>query len=202
MLHEEGLDNVFARHDRLAEATRRAVKAWGLETICADPKYYSPTLTAVLLPEGHDADAFRALALEQLQHLLRRELRPLRRQDISASAISATSTTPMLIGALAITEMALALAGVPHQEGRRAGGDGLSRLGARPARPSRRRSRLAWPALHGHFIWSPRNTRATEIRNRLERRLRRLALRRMPRARQQRDLDRAIAFLLARPRSA
>src|SRR6187200_2253859 len=65
MLHEEGLDNVFARHDRLAEATRRAIKTWGLDTICRDPKYYSPTITAVLLPEGHDADAFRALALEQ-----------------------------------------------------------------------------------------------------------------------------------------
>jgi alanine-glyoxylate transaminase/serine-glyoxylate transaminase/serine-pyruvate transaminase len=64
MLHEEGLDNVFARHDRLAEATRRAVKAWGLENVCRDAKYYSPTLTATILPEGHNADAFRALALE------------------------------------------------------------------------------------------------------------------------------------------
>ena len=50
MLHEEGLDNVFARHARLAEATRRAVRAWGLEILCRDPKYYSPTVTAVLLP--------------------------------------------------------------------------------------------------------------------------------------------------------
>src|SRR5499433_3818256 len=65
MLHEEGLDNVFARHDRLAEATRRAIKAWGLEIICRDPKYYSPTITGVLMPEGHDADAFRELALER-----------------------------------------------------------------------------------------------------------------------------------------
>src|SRR5438445_331518 len=65
MLHEEGLDNVFARHDRLAEATRRAIKTWGLDIICREAKYYSPTITAVLLPEGHDADAFRALALEQ-----------------------------------------------------------------------------------------------------------------------------------------
>src|SRR6188768_3830057 len=64
MLHEEGLDNVFARHDRLAEATRRAVKAWGLEIMCKDAKYYSPTITAVMLPEGHDADAFRNLALD------------------------------------------------------------------------------------------------------------------------------------------
>src|SRR5215470_7146100 len=55
MLHEEGLDNVFARHHRLAEATRRAVRAWGLEIMCRDAKYYSPTVTAVLLPDGHDA---------------------------------------------------------------------------------------------------------------------------------------------------
>src|SRR5499433_2929962 len=52
MLHEEGLDNVFARHDRLAEATRRAVRAWGLEIMCRDPKYYSPTITALLAPAG------------------------------------------------------------------------------------------------------------------------------------------------------
>src|SRR5690606_9758366 len=64
MLHEEGLDNVFARHDRLGEAVRRAVKHWGLETLCRDPKYYSSTVTAIFLPEGHDADAFRSLALE------------------------------------------------------------------------------------------------------------------------------------------
>src|SRR6266576_853302 len=64
MLHEEGLDNVFTRHDRFAEATRRAVRAWGLEIMCRDPKYYSPTVTAVMVPEGHDADAFRNLALE------------------------------------------------------------------------------------------------------------------------------------------
>src|SRR5437763_3038877 len=64
MLHEEGLENVFARHARLAEATRRAVRSWGLEIICRDPKYYSPTVTAVMMPEGHDGDAFRALALE------------------------------------------------------------------------------------------------------------------------------------------
>src|ERR1700680_1741175 len=64
MLHEEGLENVFARHDRLAEATRTAVRAWGLEIMCRDPKFYSPTVTAVMLPAGHDADAFRSLALE------------------------------------------------------------------------------------------------------------------------------------------
>src|SRR5690349_12365218 len=61
MLHEEGLDNVFARHERHAEATRRAVRGWGLEILCRDPKYYSPTITAVLLPEGQDAEAYRAV---------------------------------------------------------------------------------------------------------------------------------------------
>src|SRR5436309_438510 len=64
MLHEEGLENVFSRHDKLAEATRRAVRGWGLEIMCREPKYYSPTITAVMLPEGHDADAFRNLALD------------------------------------------------------------------------------------------------------------------------------------------
>src|SRR5262245_22586957 len=64
MLHEEGLDNVFARHHRLAEATRAAVRAWGLEVMCREARYYSPTITAVLLPEGHDADASRNLALQ------------------------------------------------------------------------------------------------------------------------------------------
>src|SRR5262249_56031044 len=60
---EEGGEKVFARHDRFAEATRRALRAWGLEILCRDPAYYSPTITAVLMPEGHDADAFRNLAL-------------------------------------------------------------------------------------------------------------------------------------------
>src|SRR5439155_11152532 len=63
-LQEEGRDNVFARHDRLAEATRRAVRAWGLEIMCREPKYYSPTITAVMMPEGNDGDAFRNLALD------------------------------------------------------------------------------------------------------------------------------------------
>ena len=92
MLHEEGLDNVFARHDRLAEATRRAVRAWGLEILCRDPKYYSPTVTAVLLPEGHDADAFRNLALDTFNISYGASFGPYA-ESISASAISATSTT-------------------------------------------------------------------------------------------------------------
>src|SRR3546814_16115562 len=59
MLQEEGLDNVFARHDRHAEATRRAVRAWGLEVLCKNPRHYSSSLTAVMVPPGPSADHFR-----------------------------------------------------------------------------------------------------------------------------------------------
>ena len=65
MLFEEGLHNVFARHDRYAEATRRAVRAWGLEILCVNPAEYSSSLTAVVMPEGHSADAFRKIVLER-----------------------------------------------------------------------------------------------------------------------------------------
>ncbi len=63
MLHEEGLDAVFARHDRHAQTTRNAVQAWGLEVLCQNPENYSSSLTAVLVPDGHDADAFREIVL-------------------------------------------------------------------------------------------------------------------------------------------
>ncbi len=65
MLEEEGLENVFARHDRHAEATRRAAAAWGLEVLCAVPEEYSSSLTALLMPAGHDADKLRAAILER-----------------------------------------------------------------------------------------------------------------------------------------
>jgi alanine-glyoxylate transaminase/serine-glyoxylate transaminase/serine-pyruvate transaminase len=116
MLHEEGLDNVFARHDRLAEATRRAVKAWGLETICRDPKYYSPTLTAVLLPEGHNADAFRALALDTFNISYGSSFGPFAGRYFRIGHLGDINDT-MLMGALAATEMTLALARVPHKKG-------------------------------------------------------------------------------------
>jgi alanine-glyoxylate transaminase/serine-glyoxylate transaminase/serine-pyruvate transaminase len=64
MLHEEGLERVFARHDRHAEATRRAVRAWGLELLCQDEREYSSSLTAVLMPDGEDADALRRVILQ------------------------------------------------------------------------------------------------------------------------------------------
>ncbi len=116
MLHEEGLDNVFARHDRLAEATRRAVKHWGLEIICRDAKYYSPTLTAVLLPDGHDADAFRALALDHFNISYGASFGRFQGKMFRIGHLGDTNDT-MLMGALAATEMALTLAGVPIKKG-------------------------------------------------------------------------------------
>jgi alanine-glyoxylate transaminase/serine-glyoxylate transaminase/serine-pyruvate transaminase len=116
MLHEEGLDNVFTRHDRMAEATRRAVKHWGLEIICRDPKFYSPTLTAVLLPEGHDADAFRALALEHFNISYGASFGRFQGKMFRIGHLGDTNDT-MLMGALAATEMSLSLASIPHKKG-------------------------------------------------------------------------------------
>jgi len=65
MLQEEGLDKVIARHSRLAEATRRAIRAWGLEIVCVEPREYSNSVTAIYMPEHQGADAFRQLVLER-----------------------------------------------------------------------------------------------------------------------------------------
>src|ERR1700704_4041243 len=116
MLHEEGLENVFARHDRLAEATRRAVRAWGLEIMCRDPKYYSPTVTAVMVPEGHDADAFRNLALEHFNISYGMSFGRFAGKMFRIGHLADTNDLTIL-GALAGTEMALSLAGVPHRKG-------------------------------------------------------------------------------------
>jgi alanine-glyoxylate transaminase/serine-glyoxylate transaminase/serine-pyruvate transaminase len=116
MLHEEGLDNVFARHDRLAEAVRRAVKHWGLEIICRDPKYYSPTITAILMPEGHDADAFRSLALDTFNISYGASFGRFSGKMFRIGHLGDTNDAT-IIGALAATEMALSLAGVPHKKG-------------------------------------------------------------------------------------
>jgi alanine-glyoxylate transaminase / serine-glyoxylate transaminase / serine-pyruvate transaminase len=116
MLHEEGLDNVFARHDRLAEATRRAVRAWGLEIICRDPKYYSPTITAIMMPEGHNGDAFRNRALETFNISYGASFGPFAGKMFRIGHLGDTNEL-MLLGALAGTEMALSLCGVPHKKG-------------------------------------------------------------------------------------
>jgi alanine-glyoxylate transaminase / serine-glyoxylate transaminase / serine-pyruvate transaminase len=116
MLHEEGLDNVFARHLRLAEATRRAVRRWGLEILCRDPKYYSPSVTAVLLPDGYDADQFRGIALNTFNIAYGASFGPYAKKYFRIGHMGDVNDT-MMLGALAATEMALALAGVPHQKG-------------------------------------------------------------------------------------
>src|SRR5690242_1700646 len=116
MLHEEGLDNVFARHARLAEATRRAIKAWGLDMVCRDPKYYSPTLSTVILPEGHNADAFRALALENFNISFGSSFGALSGKYFRIGHLGDINEA-MLLGGLSVTEMALSLANVPHKKG-------------------------------------------------------------------------------------
>jgi alanine-glyoxylate transaminase/serine-glyoxylate transaminase/serine-pyruvate transaminase len=116
MLHEEGLDNVFARHHRLAEATRTAVRAWGLEIMCRDAKFYSPTVTAVMLPAGHDADTFRSIALETFNISYGSSFGPYAGKYFRIGHLGDINDG-MLMGALATTELALAIAGIPHRKG-------------------------------------------------------------------------------------
>jgi alanine-glyoxylate transaminase/serine-glyoxylate transaminase/serine-pyruvate transaminase len=116
MLHEEGLENVFSRHDRFADATRRAVRAWGLEILCRDSKYYSPTVTAVMMPEGHDGDGLRNLALETFNISYGASFGKLTGRYFRIGHLGDTNDLTIL-GALAGTEMALTLAGVPIRKG-------------------------------------------------------------------------------------
>ena len=116
MLHEEGLENVFARHDRHAEATRRAVRAWGLEILCKDPKYYSPVLTAVVMPEGHSADEFRKVVLENFNMSLGSGLSKVAGKVFRIGHLGDFNDLT-LVGTLGGVEMGLALAGVPHKKG-------------------------------------------------------------------------------------
>jgi len=112
MLFEEGLDNVFARHARLAEATRRAVRAWGLEILCADPAEYSNSLTALVMPEGHDADRVRQVILERFDMSLGAGLGKLKGKVFRIGHLGHFNEL-MLAGTLCGVEMGLSLAGVP-----------------------------------------------------------------------------------------
>ena len=116
MLLEEGLDAVFARHDRHAEATRLAVKAWDLEILCSDPDAYSGSLTAILTPEGHDADAFRKVALENFNISLGQGLTKVAGKVFRIGHLGDFNDLT-LMGTLAGVEMALGLAKVPHKAG-------------------------------------------------------------------------------------
>ena len=116
MLHEEGLDNVFKRHDRHAAATRKAVQAWGLEVLCQEPKDYSSALTAVLLPDGHNADAFRAGVLQNFNMSLGNGLAKLAGKVFRIGHLGDFNDL-MLLGTLSGVEMGLSLSNIPHQKG-------------------------------------------------------------------------------------
>lgn len=116
MLLEEGLPNVFARHHRHAEATRACVTAWGLEILCQNPAEYSPALTAVVMPDGHSADAFRKIVLENFNMSLGQGLSKLSGKVFRIGHLGDFNDLT-LMGTLAGVEMGLALAGVPHHAG-------------------------------------------------------------------------------------
>ena len=116
MLMEEGLDNVFARHLKLAAATRAAVRAWNLEILCQDPKEHSPILTAVVMPTGHDADHFRDVALKNYDMSLGAGLSKVKGKVFRIGHLGHFNEL-MLMGTLSGVEMALDVAKVPHKAG-------------------------------------------------------------------------------------
>jgi alanine-glyoxylate transaminase/serine-glyoxylate transaminase/serine-pyruvate transaminase len=116
MLNEEGLANVFARHLRHGAATRAAVAAWDLETICADASQHSPALTGVLMPDGHSADNLRNIILKYFDMSLGTGLGRLADKAFRIGHLGCFNDL-MLAGTLSGVEMGLTLAGVPHQSG-------------------------------------------------------------------------------------
>ena len=116
MLEEEGLENVFARHDRFAEATRRAVRMWGLEVLCEESSEYSSVLTAVKMPEGKSADAFRKVVLENFNMSLGNGLGKVADKVFRIGHLGDLGDLS-LIGTLAGVEMGLALGGIEHRKG-------------------------------------------------------------------------------------
>ena len=116
MLLEEGLANVFARHERHGEATRRAARTWGLEIQCAEPRHYSASLTAVRVPEGHSADALRATILEKYNMSLGNGLGSLKDRVFRIGHLGDFGDL-QLLGTLGGVEMGLRVAGIPHSPG-------------------------------------------------------------------------------------
>jgi alanine-glyoxylate transaminase/serine-glyoxylate transaminase/serine-pyruvate transaminase len=116
MLHEEGLENVFARHARHGEATRRAVRTWGLELVCADSNSYSGSVTAVFVPAGSNADDFRKVVLENFNMSLGSGLGKLAGKAFRIGHLGDFNDL-MLAGTLSGVEMGLALAGISHKSG-------------------------------------------------------------------------------------
>ena len=113
LLHEEGLEKVFPRHNRHAEATRRAVRSWGLELLCLNPEEYSSSLTAVLMP---DADAFRKVVLDNLNMSLGNGLGKVAGKVFRIGHLGDFNDL-MLAGTLSGIEIGLALAGIAHNKG-------------------------------------------------------------------------------------
>src|SRR5438874_13242872 len=116
LLDEEGLPAVFARHDRHAEATRRAVNGWGLEVLCAEPREYSSSLTAVVVPDGYDADRVRDIILDSFDMSLGTGLGKLRGKIFRIGHLGHFNDL-MLCGTLCGVEMGLHRAGIPHRAG-------------------------------------------------------------------------------------
>ncbi len=116
MLHEEGLETVFARHERLAAATRTAARAWGLEINCREEKYHSPAVTTILMPEGHNADAFRKVVLDTFNMSLGTGLNRLAGKAFRIGHLGDTNDLTIM-AALTGVEMGLGIAGVPHRKG-------------------------------------------------------------------------------------
>jgi len=116
MLNEEGLDNVLARHARHGEATRRAVRGWGLEVLCLNPAEYSASSTSVLVPPGSNADEFRKITLERFNMSLGNGLGRLAGKVFRIGHLGDFNDL-MLAGTLSGVEMGLAVAGIPHKTG-------------------------------------------------------------------------------------
>jgi alanine-glyoxylate transaminase/serine-glyoxylate transaminase/serine-pyruvate transaminase len=116
ILEEEGLPNVYRRHQRHAEATRAAVRAWGLQIVCEEPLEYSNSLTAVFVPDGYDADKFREIVLERFDMSLGTGLGRLAGKTFRIGHLGALNDL-MLAGTLSGVEMGLRAAGIPHREG-------------------------------------------------------------------------------------
>jgi alanine-glyoxylate transaminase/serine-glyoxylate transaminase/serine-pyruvate transaminase len=140
MLLEEGLPAVFARHRRHGEATRRAVGAWGLELLCRNPEEYSNSLTAIKLPDGHDADRFRRIVLERFDMSLGTGLGRLAGKVFRIGHLGFFNDLT-LAGTLCGVEMGLGLAGVPHRSGGAQAAMGYLVAGDRPAAAKREKTR-------------------------------------------------------------
>jgi alanine-glyoxylate transaminase/serine-glyoxylate transaminase/serine-pyruvate transaminase len=113
MMRAEGLENIFARHQRHSEAARRAVDAWGLDLVCQDPAQYSSTVTAVMLPPNHSAEAFRKMVLERFNMSLGNGLGKFTDRVFRIGHLGCFNDL-MLAATLSGVAMGLAFAGVPH----------------------------------------------------------------------------------------